>query len=195
MSERLYSPGSTSSVKLRRVAQRPDADERIGEHRAREGAAGDVVDRVEHGDLLVIDLTLPFEHLDGPLDHVAQTGALALREVADGVVHVVGRVAVAGEDRLVDAQRVGLHALAADVGVGEERIVENLRQRVVGDDLVAGAGGQQQHEGRGSRHAEESFHNRSVLIILRTVMFERRAATAANDAATTARSVGRNSTG
>ena len=87
-----------------RVAQRPDADERVGEHRAREGAAGDVVDRVEHGDLLVIDFPFPFEHLDGPLDHVAQTSALALREVADGVVHVVGRVAVAGEDRLVDAQ-------------------------------------------------------------------------------------------
>ena len=142
----------------RRIGQRPHADQRVGKHGPGEGPAGHVVDRVEHGDLAVIEFALPFEHLDGTFDDVAQAGALALREVADGVVNVVGRIAVAGENRLVDAQRVGPDVPVADIGVGEERIVENLRQLVVGDDLVAGAGGKKHHQSGGSRYAEESFH-------------------------------------
>ena len=142
----------------RRVGQRPHADQRVGEDRPGEGPAGHVVDRVEHGDFAVVKLALAFEHLDGALDDVAQAGALALREVADGVVNVVGRITVTGEDRLVDAQRIGFDIPVADIGVGEERIVENLRQLVVGDDFVAGAGGEKHREEGESRYTEVSFH-------------------------------------
>ena len=58
-------------------------------------------------------------------------------------MNVVGRITVTGEDRLVDAQRIGFDIPVADIGVGEECIVENLRQLVVGDDFVAGPGAAQ----------------------------------------------------
>ena len=73
-------------------------------------------------------------------------------------MNVVGRITVTGEDRLVDAQRIGFDIPVADIGVGEERIVENLRQLVVRDDFVAGAGGEKHREEGESRYTEVSFH-------------------------------------
>ena len=73
-------------------------------------------------------------------------------------MHVVGRIAVAGKNRLVDAQRIGLDVPVADIGVGEERIVENLGQLVIGDDLVAGAGGEEERQEGESPYLKKLFH-------------------------------------
>ena len=95
-----------------------------------------VGDRVEHGDLAFVIGSLGIEHADGGFDHVAQAGALAFREVADGVLHVFGRIAVPLEYRLVDPQRIGPDALLADIGIRQKRIAEDHRKFVVGYDLV-----------------------------------------------------------
>ncbi len=114
-----------------------------------------------------------FEFLNRHFDHVAQAGTLALGEVADRIVDITGRIAVACEYRFVDVQRVDLDPLVADIGVGEERIVENLRQLVVGDDFVAGAGGACEQQERVERYTENAFHNQALCFtMLRTVMFE-----------------------
>ena len=179
-----------------RIAQRADADQRVGIDRAGETPAGDVVDRVEDGDFAVVIFALGFEHFDRQLDHVAQTGALAFREVADGVVDVLGGIAVTGEDRFVDIQRVDVHLFAADIGVGEESVVKNLRQFPVGNDLVAGAGSGQNEQEHAEGYADNTFHSLTLdFIMLRTVIFEITQATAPKAASTAARSPGRNSTG
>ncbi len=61
-------------------------------------------------------------------------GALAFREVADGRLHIVRRVAVGGENRLVDIQRVDIQAVLPHIGVGKVYVVEDLCQLLVGND-------------------------------------------------------------
>lgn len=83
-----------------------------------------------------------------------------------------------------------------EVGIGEERIVENQGQLVVGDDFMMGT----RDAADGTRHTkeetEEEFHTHEVLtIILRTVILHNKNATAENEAATANKSAKRNSTG
>ena len=157
----------------RRIAQRPHADQRIGIDRTRESTAGHVVDRIEHGNLTVVKFTLGFEFIDRHLDDVAQTGALALRNVPDRIVDITGRIAIAGKDRFVDVQRVDIDPHVADIGVREEGVVEDLRQFLIGDNLVAGTGGACKQQERAERYTENAFHNQALCFtMLRTVMFE-----------------------
>ena len=179
----------------RRVAQRAHAHQRVGVDAPREGAPRHVVDGVEDGDLVLVALALLLEYADGLLDHVAQAGALALREVADGVLHVLGRVAVAGENRLVNLERVEAEPLRGDVGVGQEGVVENQRQLIVGDDFVARAGSGHQAEQQQRRQSDAVFHGSVRFIMLRTVRCVMSPATRVKATATAARSVQRNSTG
>ncbi len=193
-----YSPGGDveGEAQARRVAERSHADERVGVDPPREGARRHAVDRVAYGHLAVVVLALRLEQLDRPLDHVAQTGALALREVADRVLHVGRRIAVAGEDRFVDLQRVGVGVAVAEVGVREEGVAEDQRQLLVGDDLVVGAGAREERREEAERERKGAFHRRlSAFTMLCTVRFVSAAASAAKAASTAARSPGRNSTG
>ena len=105
----------------------------------REGALRDVVDRIEDRHLAVVDLAFGLEQVDRPFDDIAQAGALALREVADRIVDILGRIAVAGKDRLVDPQRIGADVLVGNIGVGQEGIAENQRQLTVRNDRMPGA--------------------------------------------------------
>ena len=129
----------------RSIAQRPYPDERIGMQPPCLRPFGYVVDSVQYGDFAVVVLSFAFEQHDGLLDDIAQTSTLALREVADGVLHVGHSVTVTGENRLVYLQRIQL-SLALDIGIDEKRIVENERQLVVGDDRVAFAGSGRERE-------------------------------------------------
>lgn len=64
-----------------RIAQRADADQRVGIDRAGEAPAGDVVDRVEDGDFAVVIFALGFEHFDRQLDHVARRALLRFEKL------------------------------------------------------------------------------------------------------------------
>ena len=183
-------------TKLRRIGERTHADQRIGADGAPCGTQRHIVDGIEDGDLAAIVFALGVEHGDGALDDVAQTGALALGEVADGVLHILRGVTVAGEDGLVDVERIGRGIAAAEVGVGQKGIVEDEGQFVVGDDRMVGARERTQGERDTREETEERFHDREFFfIMLRTVMLESRNATRAKAAVTTMRSEKRNSTG
>ena len=138
----------------RRIAQPRDADERVGVERAAERAARDVVDRIQNRHLAVEMLRLGFEQFDRLLDHIAQAGALALGEVADRILHVGRRIAVLGEDRLVEIQRIGPHPPMLHVGIREECVVKDERELLVGDDLVSRTGQQQARY----QYIYKSFH-------------------------------------
>ena len=97
-----------------------------------------------------------FEPGDGQLHHVAQPGALALREVADRVADIFGGVAVALEDGFVDQQRVPPGIPVLQQAVGKKGVVENQGQLLVGDDRVTFAS---RHEGRNQEGEQnESCH-------------------------------------
>ena len=113
-----------------------------------------VVDRIQNRHLAVEMLRLGFEQFDRLLDHIAQAGALALGEVADRILHVGRRIAVLGEDRLVEIQRIGPHPPMLHVGIREECVVKDERELLVGDDLVSRTGQQQARY----QYIYKSFH-------------------------------------
>ena len=153
-----------------RIAEPLDPQQGVAAQRAREAAAGDIVHRVEHGHLPVVNEPLLFEQVGGPIDHIAQAGALAPREAGDGVLHVLDRIAVAVEDRLIDVERVPRKALGREVGIDQKGVAEDHRQLFIGDDPVACAG-RRRNGSRKQEDAQSGFHSvkSRFLIMLYTV--------------------------
>ena len=112
-------------------------DKRIVAYRTGKFAYCHVAYRIENHHLTLQQFTLFVEPLYGLFHHIAQPCALAAREVAHRVAHILARIAVFLKYRLVDLQRIGVEVFDSDVGVGQKCFVEDVGKRVVGNDAIA----------------------------------------------------------